>query len=125
MTYLTRALEEPPPSEWRADVLLELGLAGTNTFGPAAIDHLREAYDLLDDPRRRALAAFVLARTLMFAAHPDAGAAFAHRAADELPEECSDERQALEAVELSSIYFGARGRGRRRAVQAAARRPVR
>ena len=108
MTYLTRALEEPPPSEWRADVLLELGLAGTNTFGPAAIDHLREAYDLLDDPRRRALAAFVLARTLMFAADPDAAAAFAHRAADELPEECSDERQALVAVELSSIHFNAR-----------------
>ena len=108
VTYLTRALEEPPPSEWRAEVLLELGLAGTNTFGPAAIDHLREAYDLLDDPRRRALAAFVLARTLMFAADPDAAAAFAHRAADELPEECSDERQALVAVELSSTHFNAR-----------------
>jgi DNA-binding CsgD family transcriptional regulator len=108
VTYLTRALEEPPPPEWRPELLLELGLAGTNTFGPAAIDHLREAYDLLDDPRRRALAAFVLARTLLFAADPDAAAAFAHRAAGELPEECEDERQALVAVELSSIHFNAR-----------------
>jgi DNA-binding NarL/FixJ family response regulator len=108
VTYLTRALEEPPPPEWRAEMLLELGMAGTNTYGPAAIDHLREAYDLLDDPRRRALAAFVLARTLLFAADPDAAAAFAHRAAADLPEDCDDERQALVAVELSSANFNAR-----------------
>ena len=107
VTYLTRALEEPPPADLRAEMLLELGIAGTNTYGPDAIDHLREAYDLLEDPHRRALAAFVLARTLMFAADPDAAAAFAHRAAEDLPDECSDERQALIAVELSSANFNA------------------
>jgi DNA-binding NarL/FixJ family response regulator len=107
VAYLTRALEEPPPPEWRAEILLELGVAGTNTYGPAAIDHLREAYDLLDDPRKRALAAFVLARTLMFAADPDAAAAFARRAAGDLPDGYDDERQALEAVELSSAHFNA------------------
>jgi len=108
VVYLTRALEEPPPPEWRAELLLELGLAGTNTYGPGAIEHLREAYDMLDDPRRRALAAFVLARTLLFAADPDSAAAFAHRAAADLPEDCDDERQALVAVELSSANFNAR-----------------
>ena len=99
VTYLTRALEEPPPPTCARQMLLELGIAGTNTYGPAAIDHLREAYDLLEDPRRRALAAFCSARTLMFAGDPDAAAAFARRAAEELPDECSDERQALIAVE--------------------------
>jgi hypothetical protein len=107
-TYLTRALDEPPPAAMRAEMLLELGIAGTNTYGPDAIGHLREAYDLLEDPHRRALAAFVLARTLMFAADPDAAAAFARRAAEDLPDECSDERQALIAVELSSANFNAR-----------------
>ena len=108
VTYITRALDEPPPAAMRAEMLLELGIAGTNTYGPDAIGHLREAYDLLEDPHRRALAAFVLARTLMFAADPDAAAAFARRAAEDLPDECSDERQALIAVELSSANFNAR-----------------
>jgi len=108
VAYLTRALEEPPPAAMRAEMLLELGIAGTNTYGPDAIGHLREAYDLLEDPHRRALAAFVLARTLMFAADPDAAAAFARRAGEDLPDECSDERQALIAVELSSANFNAR-----------------
>ena len=47
----TRALEEPPPPERRGRILLELGIAGTNTYGPAALEHLREAYELLEDPR--------------------------------------------------------------------------
>jgi DNA-binding NarL/FixJ family response regulator len=107
VAYLTRALEEPPPDDRRAQLLFDLGIAGTHTYGPAAIDHLREAYDLLDDPRQRALAAFVLARTLIFAADPDAAAAFARRAAGDLPDGYDDERQALEAVELSSAHFNA------------------
>ena len=38
------------------------GIAEALTYGPAAIEHLREAYDVLDDPLRRALAAGMLAR---------------------------------------------------------------
>ncbi len=107
VTYLTRALEEPPPAERRGEILLELGVSGTNTYAPLALEHLREAYELLDDPRTRGQAAFLLARTLIFAGGADDAAAFARRAADELPPELEDERQALEAVELTSIYFGA------------------
>ena len=107
VTYLTRALEEPPPADWRADILLELGIAGTNTYAPLAIEHLREAYVLLDDPQKRGMAAFLLARTLMFAGDPDEASALARRAADELPDELGDERQALEAMELIPTYFGA------------------
>jgi DNA-binding CsgD family transcriptional regulator len=107
VAYLTRALEEPPPAERRGRILLELGIAGTNTYAPLALEHLREAYDLLDDPRSRATAAFLLARTLIFAGDPADAARFARRAADELPDDLGDDRMALEAVEHVALYFGA------------------
>jgi DNA-binding CsgD family transcriptional regulator len=107
VAYLTRALEEPPPPEARGEILLELGISGTNTYAPLALEHLREAYELLDDPRDRGLAAFLLARTLIFAGDPDDASGFARRALDELPADLEDERCALEAVELTAIYFGA------------------
>ena len=66
-----------------------------------------EAYELLDDPRKRATAALLLARTLIFAGSPDGAAAFAQRALAELPQDLEDERKALEAVELASVNFGA------------------
>jgi DNA-binding NarL/FixJ family response regulator len=108
VSYLTRALEEPPAPERRGELLLELGISGTNTYAPLALEHLREAYELLGDPRKRATAAWLLARTLIFAGSPDAAAAFAQRAITELPAELDDERRALEAVELISVHFGAR-----------------
>ena len=111
VTYLRRALDEPPPPERRGEILLELGVSCTDTYAPLALEHLREAYELLDDPRKRAHAAFLLARTLIFAGGADDAAGFARRAADELPPELEDERQALEAVELMAIYFGARVEG--------------
>ena len=107
VAYLTRALEEPPPQERRGRILLELGIAGTNTYAPLALEHLREAYELLDDARLRATAAFLLARTLIFAGGPVDAARLAHRAAEELPDELTDERQALQAVEHVALYFGA------------------
>jgi DNA-binding CsgD family transcriptional regulator len=107
VAYLTRALEEPPAPERRGQILLDLGISGTNTYAPPALGHLREAYELLDDPRKRATAAFLLARTLMFAGSPDDAAAFAHRALAELPAELEDERNALEAVEVVTVHFGA------------------
>jgi DNA-binding NarL/FixJ family response regulator len=107
VAYLTRALEEPPSPERRGEILLELGISGTNTHGPLAIEHLREAYELLDDPHKRATAAWLLARTLIFAGSPGAAAEFARRAIADLPRELDDERKALEAVELISVHFGA------------------
>ena len=54
VAYLTRALEEPPAPERRGEILLDLGISGTNTYAPLALEHLREAYELLEDPRKRA-----------------------------------------------------------------------
>jgi DNA-binding NarL/FixJ family response regulator len=107
VAYLTRALEEPPAPERRGEILLGLGISGTNTYAPLALEHLAEAYELLADPRQRASAAFLLARTLIFAGGAQDAAAFAQRALAELPPDPEDERKALEAVELISVHFGA------------------
>jgi DNA-binding CsgD family transcriptional regulator len=66
VAYLRRALEEPPAGTERAEVLLELGSAETLVSGPAAVDHLREAQLLLDDPIRRAKVAVLLGRQLLY-----------------------------------------------------------
>ena len=48
VAYLTRALEEPPNPDRRGQILLDLGISGTNTYAPLALEHLGEAYELLD-----------------------------------------------------------------------------
>ncbi len=65
VTYLRRALEEPPPAEARAELLLELGEAEALTLdsGPAA-DHLARGIEGVRDPERRLRAALLLAGVL-------------------------------------------------------------
>ncbi|HEY7077839.1 MAG TPA: AAA family ATPase, partial [Solirubrobacteraceae bacterium] len=109
VSLLGRAIEEPPPAARRAGLLLELGLAETLTSGPAAAAHLREAWEGLDDPRRRAYAAAILSRTLFFTAPAREAAAVARRAAAEAPPELLDERQALRATELAAARYGIGG----------------
>ncbi|HEX8053372.1 MAG TPA: AAA family ATPase [Thermoleophilaceae bacterium] len=107
VAYLRRALEEPPPTERRPLLLYELGLVEAGTNGPDALVHLREAYDTLDDPRVRVEVAFWVTRLLMFTAQPDAAIEFAVQARADAPgEEFEDARRALEALELTAIYFG-------------------
>ena len=106
--YLERALEEPPPQERRPLLLLELGLTETLTYGPAAADHLRQAWEALEEPHQRALVAAPLARTLVFTAPTDEAVAFVREAVAELPPELVDARQALRAVELMALPLGAR-----------------
>jgi hypothetical protein len=54
VTYLQRALDEPPAIDRRAAVLLDLGLTEASAALPAAAEHLRQALDLTTDPIRRA-----------------------------------------------------------------------
>ena len=89
------------------DVLLELGRAETLTDGPAAAEHLAEAYGMLDDPLARAATAQSLARVLLLTGHPDEGASIVRAAAAELPGELVDVRLALEAFESLAVLFGA------------------
>jgi DNA-binding CsgD family transcriptional regulator len=107
VAFLTRALEEPLDQGRRAQVLFDLGHAELHTQGQNATRHLREAYDTLADPRRRAQTAASLARALSFTGAPDEAIALAGRAIADLPDSLEDERHALEAIELMSVVFGA------------------
>jgi len=64
VAYLRRALAEPPPAAELADVLLQLGSVEALVSGDAAIEHLREAHGLVDDPVRRSEIALTLGRQL-------------------------------------------------------------
>jgi DNA-binding CsgD family transcriptional regulator len=66
VTYLRRALAEPPSAEERGEVLLQLGYAEALVNGQSAIEHLTEARELIEDPVRRAKAAAMLGRQLFF-----------------------------------------------------------
>jgi DNA-binding CsgD family transcriptional regulator len=106
VSYFRRAIDEPPPEDARAVLLFELGMAEISTFGPDAVTHLRAAYDLLGDVVARALAAYALARTLLFTGAPAEGATLAQRTARELPDKFLDLKQSLESLVYYGIVFG-------------------
>jgi DNA-binding CsgD family transcriptional regulator len=106
VAHLRRALAEPAPAAWRADLLRELGLAEVLRDGPSAIEHLSEAYELLDDDRSRALVAHALARALLFTGSPAEAGVFAQRTAAELPDSLADDRRNLTAFFVMTAFFG-------------------
>jgi DNA-binding CsgD family transcriptional regulator len=105
VAHLRRALEEPAPAEWRPELLRELGLAEILTDGLGAIDHLKEAFETLDDDAARLPVAHALCRALLFTGSPPEAADFALRVADGLPED-DDDRRALTAFYLMAGFFG-------------------
>jgi DNA-binding CsgD family transcriptional regulator len=107
VAYLQRALDEPPPPERRPDIVFQLGAAEARRSAPRAAEHLRAAYETLEDPGKRAIAADVLARTLLFFEGPEQAGGIVRQAAAAVPEELTDLRQRLEALELFIAFFGA------------------
>jgi len=110
VAYLTRALEEPPADDVRADLLYELGVAEADSNGLRSLEHLRAAHATLTDVGKRANAAFWITRLAM---HTGAGqaveaAAFARRESRALPPEYDDERYAFDAFEVTCTYWGAK-----------------
>jgi DNA-binding CsgD family transcriptional regulator len=105
VAHLRRALEEPAPASWRPELLRELGLAEILTDGLGAIDHLKEAYETLDDESARLPVAHALCRALLFTGSPPEAADFALRVAEGLPEDDNDHR-ALTAFYLMAGFFG-------------------
>jgi DNA-binding CsgD family transcriptional regulator len=83
VAYLRRALSEPPAAAERADVLLELGSAEALVSGAAAVEHLREAHELTDDPIRRAKVSLALGEQLSWLG-PEESAKVLTDALDEL-----------------------------------------
>lgn len=65
VNYLRRAVAEPMPAEVRAEVLVALGQAESLTHDVRAVEHLREALRLSEDPGARATAAGQLAYCLL------------------------------------------------------------
>jgi DNA-binding CsgD family transcriptional regulator len=103
VTYLRRALEEPLERRERAEVLLELGSAETLVSGPAAAEHLEQALALIEEPKRRAETAVLLARVLYFIFRPEAAVEVSTRAIAELAGEHPDLERQLEA---QLVYAG-------------------
>ena len=108
VTYLRRALEEPPSADLRPALLTELGMAEALANDKlASAEHLAAALESIEALPQRAATAETLARVLLFTAPPSEAAAVARRAADELPDELADLRWRLEALELFTVRFGA------------------
>jgi DNA-binding CsgD family transcriptional regulator len=104
VAYLHRALAEPPRAVERADLLVELGASEALVSGDAAVEHLREAHALLDDPIRRAQTAHMLAgQLLLFSA--EEGDAVLAQALDELAGAAPELERVLEAALIANAIF--------------------
>ncbi|MDQ3865604.1 MAG: AAA family ATPase [Actinomycetota bacterium] len=98
IAYLRRALEEPPPEANRVDVLQALGIAELHTDAFAAVEHLREGLRLAEGPIRRAEAAFLYVRALIWLDKFDVAVDVLREAIDELGDGEPERRELLEAV---------------------------
>jgi DNA-binding CsgD family transcriptional regulator/tetratricopeptide (TPR) repeat protein len=108
LSYLRRALVEPAADEVRPRLLAELGMSESLANEPVpAVEHLRAAYELAPDPADRGEIVGVLSRMLIFTNPPDDAVDVLRRARATLPHELGDLDDALAAVELYAVYFGA------------------
>ncbi len=96
--YLHRSMAEPPPRAQVPGLLLEIGRMEALTSGAAALEHLEQAYRLLEDPQAKAEAAIMLARTAVFAGPRGEATRIARAAAAVLPDDLVDQRQSLVAL---------------------------
>jgi len=104
VAYLRRALAEPPADEERAYVLRQLGYAEALVNGEAAVEHLREAHALLDDPITRAKTARMLGRQLFFLRVDESIAVF-EQALQELAGVDRELERVLEAGLITNALF--------------------
>src|SRR5207247_10915966 len=104
VAYLRRALAEPPPDAARVGLLRELGSVETQVDGDAAIEHLREAHALIEDPVRRAETAILLGRQLFLLRGEESDPVFLE-ALDELAGADSEVAPLLEAGVITTARF--------------------
>jgi DNA-binding CsgD family transcriptional regulator len=96
VAYLRRALAEPPRAAERAELLVELGSAEALVNGPAAVEHLQEALELIEEPAHRARTAALLGRTFFFLHHVDESVQAFMRGIEELAGADAELRRLLE-----------------------------
>jgi DNA-binding CsgD family transcriptional regulator len=104
VAYLRRALAEPPPTAERAELLLELGSAEARVSGDAAVEHLRAAHALSEDPIRRAETALLLGRQLFLLGSEESDAVFVEALA-ELGGADAELERLLEAALVTNDLF--------------------
>jgi DNA-binding CsgD family transcriptional regulator len=104
VAYLRRALDEPPAATDRAGLLLELGSAETQVDGDAAIEHLREAHALTEDPIGRAEIALLLGRQLFLLRGEESDAVYC-QALEELAGADAELERLLEAGLITAGLF--------------------
>jgi tetratricopeptide (TPR) repeat protein len=116
VTYLRRALEEPPDPAIRPEVLFELGLAQFRAAQADAFATLEQALELSTDPRMRGLIALELARALAAVRHQRTALRVLEQAVDELDDTEPDLRLRLEAelVSIARLYPSMRPLAERR-----------
>ena len=108
LSYLRRALDEPATDAVRPRLLQELGMSESLANEPAAaVEHLRAAYESAPNPEDRGEIVGVLSRMLIFTNPPDDAVDLLSKARVTLPGELGDLDEALAAVELYAVHFGA------------------
>lgn len=103
VSYLRRALAEPPSPDDRPEVLFELGSVEAVTEGPVAVENLSAALELTEEPSRRAIIATRLARTLILVERGGDAAKVAGEAIEGLGEHDVELRGRLEALAVAAM----------------------
>jgi DNA-binding CsgD family transcriptional regulator len=112
VSYLGRALAEPPSGDLRCVVLTELGVAEARSGAGEATDHLRQAVSEATNPTSHALASLELARALKFGGHAVHAVDVLEALDGDLASLPADLRELveLELIGLAYISAGARER---------------
>jgi DNA-binding CsgD family transcriptional regulator len=105
VSYLERALEEPPRAGERTALLLELGVAQGYLSGPASAETLRKVYEEADDPGIRVGAGLGLTHSLLFVGNPAEVTEITEREIAKLGSADPDLRDQFEAVRLTTAWY--------------------
>ena len=103
--YLRRALEEPPQSTDRVDVLHELGVAELAGSAAAAAEHLREAMETLGEPASRPDIVLAYAHSLIAIDRPEEATAILRATSDRICDVDRDLHLRLEARLIVGTQF--------------------
>lgn len=96
ISYLRRAMEEPPPRGSRTELLRDLGLAESLSDPSAAADKLLTAWDSFEDPLQRGFIAINALRVLGLAERNTEAVELAERTLEQLGPEHIDLRRRIE-----------------------------
>jgi DNA-binding CsgD family transcriptional regulator len=106
VSYLRRAVREPPAEEERDRALMELGAAESQAGEPTAVGRLAEAAEAARDPRLRAQALRQLAWTQVVSGSAGEGAKTFEEAIAATPDDDRDLRMEVEAELIATAQMG-------------------